>query len=70
MNFFQGREPEDVIYSFVNVRRLYQGYVKCANAQVESVTQHLLLKSVLGLATENFMENFQNSFSKRIGGRK
>lgn len=47
----------------VNVQRLYQGYVNCVNAQVESVTQHLLLKSVLDLATENFMENLQKSLN-------
>jgi hypothetical protein len=70
MNLFQGRELEDVIYSFVNAQRLYQGYVKCANAQVESVTQHLSLKSLLDLATEKCKKNFQKSFSKRIGGRK
>jgi hypothetical protein len=37
--------------------------VNCVNAQVESVTQHLLLKSVLDLATENFMENLQKSLN-------
>ena len=37
--------------------------MNCVNAQVESVTQQLLLKGVLDLATENFMENLQKSFS-------
>jgi hypothetical protein len=40
--------------------------MNCANAQVESVTQHLLLKSVLDLANENFMENLQKSFSNLL----
>jgi len=34
------------------------------------VTQHLLLKSVLDLATENVMKNLQKSFFKLTGGRK
>ena len=42
----------------------------CVNAQVEPVTQHLLLKNVLDLVTENVVENLQKSFSKLIGGRK
>jgi hypothetical protein len=44
--------------------------VNCVNAQVEFVTQHLLLKSVLDLATENVMKNSQKSFFKLTGGRK
>jgi hypothetical protein len=44
--------------------------VNCVNAQVEPVTQHLLIKSMLDLATENFVENLQKSFSKLIGVRK
>jgi hypothetical protein len=40
--------------------------MKCANAQVDSVTPHLLLKSVLDLANENFMENLQKSFSNLL----
>ena len=44
--------------------------MNCVNAQVEPVTQHLLLKSVLDLVTENFVENLQKSFSELIGGRK
>jgi len=71
MHFLQDRELGDVIFNFCKCTKvLYQGYVNCVNAQVESVTQHLLLKSVLDLATENFMEDLQKSFSQLIGGRK